>query len=79
MQGGTNKERKGRNTTASFDRQYDFAYVNNPKKTTKKFLELISSFKEVIKYSQYTKLYFYVLAMNWKLKIEKIIIKHRKT
>ena len=39
MQVGTKKERKGRNTTASFDRQYDFAYVNNPNKTTKKFLD----------------------------------------
>ena len=64
MQGGTKKERKGRNTTAYFDRQYDFAYVNNPNKTTKKFLELISSFKEVIKYSQYTKLIVFLCASN---------------
>ena len=39
------------------------AYVNNPNKNTKTFLEL-AVFKEVIKYSQYTKLTVFLCASN---------------
>lgn len=39
------------------------AYVNNPNKSTKKFLEL-AVFKEVINYSQYRKLIVFLCASN---------------
>lgn len=44
------------------------AYVNNPNKSTKKFLEL-AVFKEVINYSQYRKLIVFLCASN-ELEIE---------
>lgn len=62
MQGGTQKEIKGEIWPPLLTDNM-MAYVNNPNKNTKTFLEL-EVFKEVIKYSQYTKLTVFLCASN---------------
>ena len=62
MQGGTKKEIKGEIWPPLLTDNM-IAYVNNPNKSTKKFLEL-TVFKEVINYSQYTKLIVFLCARN---------------
>ena len=45
-------------------------YIENPKESTKKLLELISKYKKISEYKN--QLYFYTLVMN-NVKIKKII------
>lgn len=67
MQGGTKEEIKGEIWPPLLTDNM-IAYVNNPNKSTKKFLEL-AVFKEVINYSQYRKLIVFLCASN-ELEIE---------